>query len=148
MNQWNCYKRGQITLNEGLDFFCIRWNDCCGSRAVRQMTWQMTWCSTISIYSADPHIRKVSLQPNFYIYLSIKLIMHKHVQLIILIGKPCCCFLRQQWILKHNWFFCGFWTIKCKMGDLQNIVDKKDVNISNLHYVTVSTPKRFLYQST
>ena len=34
------------------------------------------------------------------------------------------------------------------MGDLQNIVDKNDVNISNLHYVTISTPKRFLYQST
>ena len=31
---------------------------------------------------------------------------------------------------------------------LQNIVDKNDVNISNLHYVTISTPKRFLYQST
>ena len=137
MNQWNCYKRGQITLNEELYFFCIRWNDCCGSRAVRQMTWQMTWCWTISIYSAGPHIRKVSFQqcprntsvfqtcltsvwrlpsnftmyyiassdkcltfhchisrtlfqPNFYsIYLSIKLIMHKHVQLLILIGKPC-----------------------------------------------------------
>ena len=36
------------------------------------------------------------------------------------------------------------------MGDLQNIEDKNDVNISNLHYVTIiiSTPKRFLYQST
>ena len=89
MNQWNWYKRGQITLNEELDFFRICWNDCCGSRAVRQMTWQMTWCWTISIYSADPHIRKVSFQPNFYsIYLSIELIMHKHVQLLILIGKP------------------------------------------------------------
>ena len=31
------------------------------------------------------------------------------------------------------------------MGDLQNIVDKNDVNISNLQH---STPKRFLYQST
>ena len=89
MNQWNWYKRGQITLNEERDFFCTCWNDCCGSRAVRQMTWQMTWCWTISIYSADPHIRKVSFQPNFYsIYLSIELIMRKHVQLLILIGKP------------------------------------------------------------
>ena len=34
------------------------------------------------------------------------------------------------------------------MGDLQNIVDKNDVNISNLHYVRDSTPKRFLYQPT
>ena len=102
MNQWNCYKREQVTLNEELDFFCIHWNDCCGSRAVRQMTWQMTWCWTISIYSADPHIRKVSFQPKLYsIYLSIKLIMHKHVQLLILIGKPCF-FKWQQWILKHS----------------------------------------------
>ena len=90
MNQWNCYKREKVTLNEELDFFCIHWNDCCGSRAVRQMTRQMIWCWTISIYSADTHIRKVSFQPNFYsIYLSIKLIMHKYVQLIILFGKSC-----------------------------------------------------------
>ena len=34
------------------------------------------------------------------------------------------------------------------MGDLQNIVDKNDVIISNLYYVTISTPKHFLYQST
>ena len=34
------------------------------------------------------------------------------------------------------------------MGDLENIVDKNDVNISDIHYVTISTPKRVLYQST
>ena len=83
MNQWNCFKRGQITLNEELDFFCICWNNCCGSRAVR--LWQMTWCWTISICSADPRIRKVSFQPNFYSRcLFIKLKILKHVQLLVL----------------------------------------------------------------